>query len=236
MAIAHLCTRCGHNLARVRPVFDADARLPVLHCPACGLTCVRRRHELRRCWRRVQRLESGLRILLLQLACFTLFVLLTIMASLIFPEMLARRSLAHFREDDWIAVIALLGLMPVGLGAWLSATLPHWRRGRANVAFVLFAAAVVFLIHGIELLADYLVALDRFEMLRATSAAAPWNANWHVDTTTAAQRSAMVLLLIFLASHIGTMPGRAAARLVAHWRSVMFRTRLRRARLRSSHR
>lgn len=137
MAISHLCTTCGADLARVRARREPYYGLPLVVCPHCGTPAVRRRHPLQKRWRSGRQLALSLTIIQAQLLLLIGFVVLTTVVCVQFGDDFSDRSL-NFQQVGTTIIAALsFGLLPVALGTWLTAGLPHWRRAMPWIAFTL---------------------------------------------------------------------------------------------------
>jgi len=136
MAISHLCMTCGADLAPIRARREEHYGLPLVLCPRCGTAAVRRQRPLRR-WRATRRLGISLAALLAQLALLTGFISLTIVVCVMFGEEMARGHFGIDQPETTVILALSFGLLPLGLGTWLTAGLRHWRGAAAWITFAL---------------------------------------------------------------------------------------------------
>jgi len=131
MAIAHVCIQCGWDLARVRPVRDPHYGLPLVICPQCHGTCVRRRHPIQQKWRAFLRLKTSLcamfwhAVLLMLLLMFNVSTVVGLAEAAQgnrFSELLDERREVPVAFAVGLAVVLLI------TGTWLTAGLAHIRR------------------------------------------------------------------------------------------------------------
>jgi len=139
MAVSHICPGCGFDLARIRPVRDADLGVAVVTCLGCGRASVRRRHPMQARWRRARRTLWALFLLGVQLGLLTVFTVLTFVAM----EHMVEEMLPRFGDYHLASVLAIPVVVPILLGAWLTAGLPHWNRLAAYGAWVGWMVALL---------------------------------------------------------------------------------------------
>jgi hypothetical protein len=156
MALSHVCTSCGHSLTRVRAVLDRDYKLPIVKCPACNVSCVRRRHPFVTRSRAFLRFRRSIHQLVAMPILLGSLLGGSIWASLVVLDLL--RAV----ETDWIALIPdllsgrafgwslpewmrgsgetlsplVLGFTNLGAGAIAGFGLTHWRRALLPVAWL----------------------------------------------------------------------------------------------------
>jgi len=128
MAISHLCISCGFDLARVRVRPDPFYALPIVICPDCGDAAVRRRHPMQQAWRTVLRLKTSLIALAFQLAMLIGGGAAVIATCVLVGDAWAVGDLAFPQREELIVAFFAFGVLPVALGAWLTAGLGHMRR------------------------------------------------------------------------------------------------------------
>jgi hypothetical protein len=143
MAISHLCLSCGHDLARIRVRRDPHYALPMVTCPDCGTAAVRRRHPSLQAWRTLLRVETSLFALAFQLAFLAAFATGVVSACVVASEQYLGGYAAVPEEFQGVAAILAFGVMPIALGAWLTAGLGHLRRLTAWLLFTVFAIALL---------------------------------------------------------------------------------------------
>lgn len=160
MAMSHICLTCGLDLARVRPFHDSHYGLPLIVCPQCGTATARRKHPLVVCWRRFCRVIRALLAVALQLLTLGGLTALTMVFCIIAAHDVIRGRLPG--PDDSVGrpiVLGLVALLSVGIGAWLTIGLAHWRRW---VAWAAFSACVAALMSLDVLVAPFVISmLDR---------------------------------------------------------------------------
>ena len=140
MAISHLCTNCGSDLARIRARREPRYGLPLIVCPRCGTCAVRRRHPLPRRYRSGKRLMVSLAVLVAQLGLLVAFTVLAIVVCVQFGDAFMRGDIEPSRPEMTVLAVLSFGVLPLALGMWLKAGLSHWRR---PVAWLVFALVVL---------------------------------------------------------------------------------------------
>lgn len=225
MAIVHVCIGCGLDLARVRPVRDAQLDLPVVTCPRCGWACVRRLHPLRRFARQSRRAARAAALLAIQLILVLGLAIGSVACARGIIETFFRTPLPLGR-DEWVA-LALMGvLFPLIVGTWLEAGLPHWRRWAAWSAFALLALV----------LAGCASMVEAYQsVIWRNVGPGDWTASRLAYAWFAAEgaliRYLPGLAWIMLTSLAGIAPGRWTAGLIDSARRHLWRARRRRRRL-----
>jgi hypothetical protein len=136
MAISHLCISCGWDLARVRVRRDPHYGLPLVHCPECGHTAVRRRHPISDRWRALLRLLTSLLAIVLQLAAAAFFLPMVIAACMEIGQGMPADTFRYYDPRDAVLFGALVFLLALGTGAWFTAGLHHWRRWVPWLVFI----------------------------------------------------------------------------------------------------
>lgn len=233
MAIAHLCIRCGWDLARMRPVREPHYGLPVVTCPRCSRVTLRRRHPIWQRWHEFRRVDWSLTvvaiqvILLLTLGTITTFCIPAVLlnaAPLIGSELFkGRRSDEHeIRLFAWLCFWVFGVLGPI-TGAWLSAGFSHLRRWKVWASWAGFMLLIQLVLAGYFIVASS--DADVFELgLQRTVV---------FDRTRIAvilflAPGSMVLAGIMLAALVGIPAGRLLIWLGRYMRSVRWRWRRRR--------
>ena len=143
MAISHLCISCGLDLARVRVRPDPLYALPIVICPDCGEAAVRRMHPMKRAWRTVLRLNTSLIALGFQLSLLIGGGSAVVAVCVLVGDAWALGSLAFPQREERIIAFLAFGVLPLALGAWLTAGLGHLRR---LPVWLVFSLAVLVLI------------------------------------------------------------------------------------------
>jgi hypothetical protein len=221
MAIAHVCHRCGTDLARLRAQREKHYGLMIVRCPGCEAVFVRRRHPLVTTWRSLRRLDWSLTVLALNL--FALGVLLAGTVGGIFGVVLetADRPLSELWNARHAGMMLYLVLWPIPIGIWLTVGLGHWRRRSAWLAFATLA------LFGLTIAA----LVDALHERAFGSDPSGWRADleWLEQATDAWLRSATLLYMIMVAALAGVIPGRGLSWLMVHFRRALWRWRRRRA-------
>ncbi len=143
MAVSHLCLNCGTDLAHIRARREEHYNLPLVTCPECSTTVVRRQHPVQEQWRSLLRLKTALGWLTAQ--SITAAGLLAAVTGLCigFRYALAHNEVDFSNSDTVIGTAAMFILLPLAVGIWLTAGLSHWRR---PIAFGTFTALVCVLL------------------------------------------------------------------------------------------
>jgi hypothetical protein len=143
MAISHLCLSCGFDLAQTRVRRDPLYGLPLVFCPDCDTAAVRRPHPTRQAWRTLLRLGHSIFALVFQLAFLAAFATGVVSACVVASEQYLGGYVAVPPEMQEVVAFLAFGVMPVALGAWLTAGLGHLRRLTAWLLFAVFAIALL---------------------------------------------------------------------------------------------
>jgi hypothetical protein len=145
MAISHLCLSCGFDLARVRARPDPHYALPMVRCPDCGAAAVRRLHQSLHWWRTLVRLKTSLVALAFQLTMLASLGSAVVAACVLAGEQWVRGRLGVLDRMELVVAFLAFGVLPVVLGAWLTAGLGHVRRTGAWLAFTILALGLLSL-------------------------------------------------------------------------------------------
>jgi hypothetical protein len=145
MAISHLCISCGFDLARVRVRPDPCYALPIVVCPDCGDAAVRRRHPMQQAWRTVLRLKTSLIALAFQLAMLIGGGAAVVAVCVFVGDAWILGDLVSPQREELIVAFFAFGVLPVTLGAWLTAGLGHLRRFPVWLFFSLAALGLISL-------------------------------------------------------------------------------------------
>ena len=117
MAISHLCISCGFDLARVRVRPDPFYALPIVICPDCGDTAVRRRHPMQQAWRTVLRLKTSLIALAFQLAMLIGGGAAVVAVCVLVGDAWIVGDLVFPQREELIVAFLVFGVLPISLGA-----------------------------------------------------------------------------------------------------------------------
>jgi hypothetical protein len=128
MAIAHLCVNCGLDLARVNPRREPIYGLAIVSCPRCAVVAVRRLHPLRKWLRLAIRLDAALVALLIQISLLVALTALWMHAVVGLASLLTTERWIDFAREQPGSLVADVLVIPLLVGAWLTAGLSHWRR------------------------------------------------------------------------------------------------------------
>jgi hypothetical protein len=145
MAISHLCISCGFDLARVRVRPDPFYALPLVICPDCGDAAVRRRHPMQQAWRTLLRLKTSLFALAFQLAMLIGCTAAVVAVSVLVGDAWAEGDLALPQREEVIVAFLAFAVLPVVLGAWLTAGLGHLRGLHVWLGFSLLMLMLISL-------------------------------------------------------------------------------------------
>jgi len=128
MVLSHVCTECGHDLARVRARRDPHYGLSLVHCPGCAAVSVRRMHPAWRAWRSFLRVKTSLGVLVFQFAALVGFVAGGVGICEGWGHLIERSlDLRPGQRIEWELPLGFTVLFAVGLGMWLTAGFAHWR-------------------------------------------------------------------------------------------------------------
>jgi hypothetical protein len=220
MAISHLCTNCGSDLARIRARREPLYGLPLVVCPRCGICAVRRRHPLQRRYRSGKRLALSLAVLAAQLGLLAAFISLTTAVCVQFGEDFMRGGVELSRPEMTVLAVLSFGALPLALGAWLKAGLPHWRGAIAWLVFALFMLPLLSI--------DTLLLPWLARSIASLNLALQWDScRW--DLWLGRVSALGVIMLVAL---LGIPIGTGLVRLNDMARRGLWRLRLRRARTR----
>ena len=143
MAISHVCISCGLDLARVRARLEPRYALPIVVCPDCGHTAVRRKP---RAWRSFRRLMVSLLALAAQLAMVVAGLAGLLAVSDELGDAIARGSFGGLPRDEIIFRLSVYAAFAVALGAWLTAGFSHARR--TTIWLVFYGSGIVLIAVG----------------------------------------------------------------------------------------
>ena len=125
MAISHVCTSCGLDLARVRARLEPRYALPIVVCPDCGRAAVRHKP---RAWRSFRCLAVSVLTLAAQVGMIVAGLAGLLAVSDELGHKIARGSFGELPRDEIILRLSVYAAFAVALGAWLTAGFPHARR------------------------------------------------------------------------------------------------------------
>jgi len=160
MALAHVCTACGTSLTRVRAVLDAEYNLPIVTCPGCSRSCVRRRHPFVTRARALLRLRRSLHHLIAVPVLMTALLAGSMWASMLSLDLL--RALG----TDWLSLVP-----DVFTGRIATMQLPNWMAGAGEVYSPL---VLLFMVTGAGTIAGFALTHWRKPMI-----ALAWIAAWN---------------------------------------------------------
>lgn len=141
----HHCGRCGTDLTRLRAVRDPVYGLPLVRCPSCGMTLVRRKHPLPVWTRRICRAIPVFFVLLAQAFILPIVAMGFVGMSAAMAEEI---MIVGFRRDgtmqpDFLGAFleryadrpeemgALIAMCCIAglVGVWMGLFMRHWKRG-----------------------------------------------------------------------------------------------------------
>lgn len=119
MAIDHVCWQCGLDLARQRPQRDPHYGLPLVHCPRCAWSCVRRRHPLHVGWRKAMRIGKAVATLILQMGLLAMMTAMTLGLTNVIR--FHSSWLTDPRQASQSEMLPIVGVMAITvfIGVWL---------------------------------------------------------------------------------------------------------------------
>jgi hypothetical protein len=188
MAIVHICSCCGLDLARTRPQRDPRSGLNLVHCPRCATAHIRRRHPLVAAAMRSRRLGLTATVLTLQLAMIALLTMFTVgaIAGMLSTISLWMVGAAGHRpyppsadEIAWLIIAPCLLLAPL-TGTWLSTCFPHlrvrqtwllWHGWIAAIMTIAVAALAIAAMHDQTGVAGQMIGAGASPTIRQTLAA-----------------------------------------------------------------
>lgn len=158
MAISHLCTTCGLDLARVRAAVDPHYGLPLVCCPRCRHYQFRRKYPILRRWKQARRiLNSFFHLTLRAIIIIELtFVGQNLNRTFVRDFSRAVTSLRNliagtgdrlpnsYLLDDLTFVFSWISLSLLG-GAFVAGALHHWKRPLAWGAWLTFLILLMFI-------------------------------------------------------------------------------------------
>lgn len=234
MQIAHPCNACGTDLARTPARLDRAYEMLIVRCPACGRAAVRERHPLHRIWRAFRHLDAAVSVLVLNTVAAVGLLAATV-AGAFWLRRAVDRPFAALWHDEPIEIVAVLLVVPLGVGAWLTFGLSHWRRRTSWLTFFGAAVAIVLVAGAIELIARTGFFDEFFAISRRWRTTYPMSWQLLRETLRSAGEVTVALLVMMLIAILGHGPG-LALRSLLHYgvRSVrrMRRRRRRRERMR----
>lgn len=145
VARSHLCIACGHDLTRIHAPPDPHYQLPVVTCPACARSCVRRPYAGTARWREFGRRVGTARAGLVRLLAIVACSLAVVVASagvgnglqtatregtaldLLHLDAVGRQRLARWYEVEGVYLVPVLVLAAVVAGFVCALGFPHWR-------------------------------------------------------------------------------------------------------------
>ena len=125
MAISHVCLSCGLDLTRVRAPLEPRYALPIVVCPDCGLTAVRRKP---RAWRSFRSLAVTLVVLAAQVGLVVGGLVALVAISLQLGDMISRGSFGTLPRNEIVLRLSVYAVFAVALGGWLTAAFSHTRQ------------------------------------------------------------------------------------------------------------
>lgn len=155
----HHCGRCGTDLTRVRAVRDPIYALPLVRCPACGMTVARWKHPLPLWKHRVCRAIPAILVLLVQAILAPIVTVVFLVLSALMAEEI---MIVGFRRDGRVQAdvlgafieryatqpwelgtpIAMLCVAAVA-GAWIGGLMRHCRRWVVMAGWLAFVLGYV---------------------------------------------------------------------------------------------
>lgn len=153
MAIAHVCVKCGWDLARVRPQREPHYGLNLVRCPRCGAASVRRQHPIRAAWRKFRRFDFAMTLVFLRLVAVATLTLLCAAGSVFtiaLASELKRTNGGPWPREAGLFLIIFYLITPTLLGAFLTAAFAHIARWKVWLGWLAWIAIVLIVVsfHG----------------------------------------------------------------------------------------
>ena len=127
VAISHVCMSCGLDLARQRVRVEPHYHLPIVTCPRCNWTCVRRRHPIQARWRAFLRAFASIRAMILQVFAGAILAVTTIGISGWLADVLHTLPIYGFQNYDIRFPLVSALCCAIATGVWLTAAFGHWK-------------------------------------------------------------------------------------------------------------
>ncbi len=143
MSIAHVCSECGCDLARTRPVRDPHYGLPLVSCPRCGRITIRQRHPVILRWRETVRIVRALLTLIVQSVLLIVFATFNTVAAMGVVASLSH-NVTH-KDQSFVVTfyIIAVGVLPLTIGAWLTIGFSHLRWWLVWIGWALLIGVIV---------------------------------------------------------------------------------------------
>jgi hypothetical protein len=158
VAVSHICTSCGLDLARLRAAVEPHYGLPLVVCPECSTPAIRRREPITARWREGSRIARAFGALLARIVAG--IVLMGGSVGVIFmleeearqrgrnivefPGLLLKGDAGWIARGDWAWVVIFFiawASLQAGAGVLLIVGLAHWRPGA--LPWAVWAATLV---------------------------------------------------------------------------------------------
>lgn len=132
MAISHICSECGFDLARIRPEPEAHYGLRIVTCPRCDQVFVRRRHPVDEGIRRFRQMIRSVVALVGNGLAIGILLYATVEGWSAVLDEIRNQFLMEERQLDLVllSVLPVWALFALMSGIWISAPLAHWKRSR----------------------------------------------------------------------------------------------------------
>ncbi len=145
MAIAHVCQRCGLDLARRHPIREPHYNLSVIIC-TCGQASTRTVHPIWRGWQWATRLNAAILAIAFQVVAIVVFTTLHLLSGAWIGYMFWRdQPVEYLQSTGWWSIWPLV-ILPLAIGTWLRAALGHWRYATQWIGWLgLLFATVTFI-------------------------------------------------------------------------------------------
>lgn len=151
MAIAHICAKCGWDLARVHPQREPHYGLNLVRCPKCDAAAVRRKHPIWVAWRRFRRLDFAVTLIGLRvigIAAFTFWCTIGGIFTLVLRSEIERHQ--RIPDETGLFLVVFYLLLPLLLGTFLTAAFAHIARWKMWIGWLAWMAIVLLIVsvHG----------------------------------------------------------------------------------------
>jgi hypothetical protein len=179
---------------------------------------------MHRVWRTWRRADWALTVLVVNGIALAGFLSIVTSGIVGCVEATDDTGLGAFWDRDWPGLVLLLGVLPLLLGAWLTAGLAHWPRGTAWLCFGGLVAGHLVLVNAIMAIGD----IQQWRSLELRSAIT--TTGWLEPRIDALLRGVTLLWLMMLVALGGVLPGRMIRAMLGRWRRALWRRRHRRGR------
>ena len=151
MAIAHICAKCGRDLARVRPQREPHYGLNLVRCPKCSAASVRRKHPIWDGWQRFRRLDFALTLIGLRIIGIGTITAWCTAGCILTLALLSEIEVSHrMPRETGLFMVIFYVLLPLLLGTFLTAAFAHIPRWKMWLGWLVWMMVILFIVsaHG----------------------------------------------------------------------------------------